>query len=98
MGGFQNCDLSFDRVIIDDHGHVASFKYYEQFKPRAVEMGDVVKGEAPGRLSDEERIITYCGGIALHDLYIAAKVLELAAERDDVPEFEMGAPETRFWI
>lgn len=98
MGGFQNCDLFFDRVIIDDHAHTSSFKYYEQFKPRAVEMGDVVRGVAPGRANDDERIITYCGGIALHDLYIASKVLELAGERDDVPEVDMGFPETRFWI
>lgn len=98
MGGFQNCDLRFDRVVIDDYAHASSFRYYEQFKPRAVEMSDVVRGVASGRANDEERVVVYCGGIALHDLYIASKVLDIAEQRGDAPEVPMSAPSERFWI
>ena len=98
MGGFWNCDLFFDRVVIDDHAHAKSFRYYNQFEPRAVEMSDVVRGVAPGRENDEQRVVVYCGGIALHDLYIAAKVLDVAAQRGDAPDVPMSAPSERFWI
>ncbi len=30
--GFQNCDLFFDKFIIDDYEHVKGFKYFNKFK------------------------------------------------------------------
>ncbi len=96
--GFQNCDLTFDKIIIDDHKHVASFKYYDQFKDKAVEISAIENGKAIGRENDSQRIIAYCGGLALHDIYIAAKVMEIVEEKDDVEEVVMNMPQERFWI
>lgn len=68
--GFQNCDLFFDRVIIDDYEHTKKFKYFNEFK-NVTELKDVPS------LSDAEkqgRIIAYNVGIALHDVYFAKKI------------------------
>jgi ornithine cyclodeaminase/alanine dehydrogenase-like protein (mu-crystallin family) len=71
--GFQNCDLFFDRVIIDDYEHTKKFKYFNEFK-NVTELKDVPA------LSDAEkqgRIIAYNVGIALHDVYFAKKIYGL---------------------
>ena len=96
--GFQNCDLAFDKVIIDDYAHVASYRYYEQFKDKTVQMAEIVGKAKKGRDNDTQRIIAYCGGIALHDIYIAYKIYELAIERRLGSEITMASPTERFWI
>lgn len=96
--GFQNCDLTFDKIIIDDHGHVSSFKYYNEFKNRAIEVEAIERGLHPGRENDNERIVAYCGGIALHDIYIAAQLLRIAEERNDLENIVMQQPVERYWI
>ncbi len=96
--GFQNCDLFFDKVFIDDYGHVKSFKYYDKFKDKAVEISKLVNGTVKGRESDDERIVVYCGGIALHDIYFAYKIYQIAEKKGDLPDFNMNFPSERFWI
>ena len=54
--GFQNCDLTFDKIFGDDRGHVCGFKYFNQFKSFH-EFSEVLLGQVPGRESDDERII-----------------------------------------
>jgi alanine dehydrogenase len=93
--GFQNCDLFFDKVFVDDIGHVKDFKYFDRFKSCS-EVSDVVLGAVPGRINDKERIIAYCGGIALHDIYFARKIIDLVG--DKCPDVLMQLPDTRFWI
>lgn len=73
--GFQGCDLSFDKIFGDDYGHIEGFKYFHQFKSFN-EVCDVVNGNCPGRENDQERIIAYNIGIALHDIVFAKKILE----------------------
>lgn len=93
--GFQNCDLFFDKVFVDDIGHVKDFKYYDKFKS-LTEVSDVVTGAAHGRTNNNERIIVYCGGIALHDLYFARKIIDYINE--NAIDVTMRLPDTRFWI
>jgi ornithine cyclodeaminase/alanine dehydrogenase len=71
--GFQNCDLFFDKVFADDTEHVRDFKYFNRFKSFA-EMDQVLRGEHKGRTTDDERILSYNIGIALHDIYIARMI------------------------
>lgn len=78
--GFGNCDLFFDKVFADDTGHVSGFKYFDRFNSFA-EVSDVVLGKAPGRESDEERIIAYNIGISLHDIYFAGKLYEFIGNK-----------------
>ena len=74
--GFQNCDTVFDRIIVDDRGHVCGFKYFNEFKEFA-ELSDVLSGKDPGRTSDNQRIIAYNIGLGLHDVVFGKKILEI---------------------
>ena len=94
--GFQNCDLAFEKVYVDDIGHVEKYRYYEEFKARMTRITEVAKGEKPGRENDTERILVYNGGLAIFDLYWAMKIIEKAGDRALV--IPMGYPQERFWI
>ena len=94
--GFQNCDLVFDRIIVDDVNHVMKYRYYEQFKDRMVRITDVVNKRVAGRSNDKERILVYNGGIALHDMYWAMKIEQKIG--DDCPKIPMSYPTDRFWL
>lgn len=39
--GFQNCDLTFDKIFCDDIPHISGFKYFNQYKS-ITEMTDVL--------------------------------------------------------
>lgn len=93
--GFTNCDLFFDKVYADDYGHVKHFRYFDKFKKFA-EVSDVVNGKMPGRESDEERILVYNIGIALHDIYYAGQIFRKLGDKAKEIQFE--APKDRFWI
>ncbi|HZH87973.1 MAG TPA: hypothetical protein VFD78_02235 [Chitinophagaceae bacterium] len=75
--GFQNCDLFFNKIFADDEAHVEDFKYFSQFKTFG-EIDKVLLGEMKGRESDDERILSYNIGIALHDIYLAKKIYNLS--------------------
>ncbi len=73
--GFMDCDLVFDKIFGDDTGHLKNFKNFNKFK-RFEEICDVVNGKVKGRESDDERIIAYSVGIALHDITLANIIYE----------------------
>ena len=93
--GFQNCDLVFDKVYADDTGHVCGFKYFDQFRKFA-EIQNVLAGEAPGRASDDERILSYNIGLGLHDVVYASKIYEIL--KDQSSEIELVRETEKFWI
>lgn len=74
--GFQNCDTVFDKVFADDEGHVRGFRYFDQFRNFG-ELSDVLTGKICGRSSNDERILSYNIGLALHDVYFAVKIRDL---------------------
>ena len=74
---FQNCDLFFDKIFADDVEHVKDFKYFNKFKSFG-EIDQVLKKKIIGRSSPKERILSYNIGIALHDIYIARKIYDIA--------------------
>lgn len=96
--GFQNCDLCFDKVIVDDIEHVKSYKYYEQFKNKIAEVSRIEKNEITGRDNNEQRIVAYCGGIALHDIYCGYKIYQLAQESGVGVEMDMKYPQMHLWV
>lgn len=93
--GFQNCDLFFDRIYADDTGHVSEFKYFDKFK-QFDEFANVLLGQNTGRTSDEERILVYNIGIALHDIYFALKIYDIA--KDSFPELTLNMTDEKFWV
>lgn len=96
MRGLQNCDTTFDRVFGDDTDHVKGFKYFPQYK-NYNEIGEVLAGRDPGRKSQEQRIIDYNYGLALHDVVYASKIFELVADKD-VPSIEIIKETEKFWV
>lgn len=74
--GFQNCDLVFDKVYGDDYGHIKDFKYFNKFK-QFNEVAEVLKNKSLGRSNNEERILAYNIGLAIHDIFFAQKILNL---------------------
>lgn len=96
MRGLQNCDTTFDRVFGDDTDHVKGFKYFSQYKDYN-EIGEVLAGRDPGRKSQEQRIIDYNYGLALHDVVYASKIYEMVAD-NDVPSVEIIKETEKFWV
>lgn len=74
--GFQNCDLFFDKVYGDLTGQISGFKYFDRFKIFD-EFAQVVIGKNPGRENNQERILVYNIGMALHDIYIGNRILSM---------------------
>ena len=77
MRGFQNCDVFFDKVFGDDTGQIRGFKYFSQFR-QYDELHRVLQGKTPGRINNDERILSYNYGIGLHDIVFASKIYELS--------------------
>ncbi len=80
--GFQNCDLVFDKIFADDTSHVSNFKYFNQYRNFG-ELGDVLQGKILGRKNNEERIISYNIGIALHDVVFSHHIIRLCKELEN---------------
>ena len=75
MRGFQNCDLFFDKVYGDETSQIKNFKYFDKFR-QYDELHHVLQGKNPGRTSNDERILCYNYGIALHDIVFASRIFE----------------------
>ena len=94
--GFQNCDLFFDKVFVDDIGHVKDFKYFNSFKS-CDEFSKVLLEEIQGRSDDKERILAYNIGIALHDTFFASEIFKrLSALSPDIDINESNL--SKFWV
>ena len=93
--GFQNCDLFFDKVFGDDTGQIQKFKYFNQFREYD-EIHHVLQGKNPGRTNDDERILSYNYGIALHDIVFASCIYE-KAEANGV-SFEYIKQNQKIWV
>lgn len=96
--GFQNCDLFFDKVYGDDTGHICGFKYFSQFK-HFDELSNVLRGIAPGRENDNERIICYNIGLGLHDALFASKIYDMITSGGvEVESFNQKKETQKAWI
>lgn len=95
--GFTNCDLFFDKVYADDHGHICHFKNFDKFKYFA-EVTDVLNGSAVGRENDNERILAYNIGLSIHDINFAAHIYELVKDSKDLLDIDLEGPKQKFWI
>lgn len=94
--GFQNCDLFFDKFIVDDISHVQNFKYFNQFK-ETHELSDVLKNNKLGRINDKERIMAYNIGNSIFDIYFAKKIYDLVKDKE-LNEINLLPPTDKYWI
>lgn len=81
--GFMDCDLVFDRVIVDDFGHVHGFKNYDYFK-NCHELSEVLLNPKLGRNNNEERIIAYNIGLSILDVGFAKKLYDCFKDKEDI--------------
>lgn len=95
--GFQNCDLFFDRVFADDEDHVKEFKHFNKFKSFN-ETSRVLLNQSEGRTSENERILSYNIGLALHDTYFASKIYELISNDASLPTISLEKSKDKFWL
>ena len=93
--GFQNCDLFFDKVFGDDTGQIQTWKYFNQFHEYD-EIHHVLQGKNPGRTNDDERILSYNYGLALHDIVFASKIYEKAINTSQGFEYQKQNQKT--WV
>ncbi|MRI32435.1 hypothetical protein EOPP23_05480 [Endozoicomonas sp. OPT23] len=71
-----------DLLVTDSHEQVSSFlagKY--NIPSSSLELGEVVAGLQKGRVSQEQRILNFNLGLAIHDIAIAHRVCQLASEK-----------------
>ena len=93
--GFQNCDLFFDKVFGDDTGQIQNWKYFKKFKEYD-EIHHVLQGKNLGRTNDEERILSYNYGLALHDIVFASKIYEKVINTSQ--GFEYQKQDKKIWV
>ena len=72
------------------------FKNFDQFNQFA-EVADVVNGRAVGRERDDERILVYNIGVAMHDIVFAAKLYE-RMDKEKLVDIDLCQPEKKFWV
>jgi ornithine cyclodeaminase/alanine dehydrogenase-like protein (mu-crystallin family) len=94
--GFQNCDLFFDRIFVDDTEHIKDFKNFEHFKYKD-KIANVLRGISFGRTNDNERILSYNIGIALHDIYYASKIYDMIKKKQ-YKDILLTKPVDKFWM
>ena len=98
--GFTAQDLTFDKVLADDRGHVKDFRNFDRFRSFA-EVCDVVCGRAPGRENDDERILAYNIGVSTQDIGFAAQIYALLKESgglERLPDIDLQGPTEKFWV
>lgn len=91
--GGWNTDVlvKMDKVVTDDwsqFSHFANSIYSPKPDPHA-ELSDIVCGRKAGRESDQERIIDFNVGLAIHDIVVGNRVLEKAKEQGLGTELEL---------
>lgn len=94
--GFQNCDLFFDKFIVDDINHTKDFKYFKEFK-EVHELAEIIKDPILARNNDKQRIIAYNVGNANFDIYFAKKIFDML-EKDNLMDIDLKSPKDKFWI
>lgn len=94
--GFQNCDLFFDKVFGDDTDQIRNWKYFSKFR-QYDELHHVLQGSNPGRTSQEERILSYNYGLALHDLVFASKIYDRIKDTE-FDTFSYSRQDVKTWM
>ncbi len=85
--GWERATLSLmDKFIVDDwqqFSHVQGGKdgYYAPLPDLFAELGEIVIGKKPGRENNNERIINFNFGMAIHDVSMASQVLAKAQQK-----------------
>ena len=91
-GGWNTDVLTkMDKMLTDDWGQFSHFaqSVYTPMPDPYAELSEVVTGKKPGRENDQERIIDFNVGLAIHDIVVGTRVLEKAKEQGIGTELEL---------
>ena len=73
-----------DRFVCDDRGLVETYnrdgKYTDGLPEKICTIGEIINGDAPGRLNDDEFVIASSHGVALSDVVLAQMIYDRAQE------------------
>ena len=73
-----------DRFVCDDKGLVETYnrdgKYTDGLPEKIYTIGEIINGDVPGRLNDDEFVIASSHGVALSDVILAQMIYEKALE------------------
>lgn len=94
--GFQNCDLFFDKVFGDDTDQIRNWKYFSMFR-QYDELHHVLLGSNPGRTSQDERVLCYNYGLALHDIVYASKIYDVISGKE-CETFNYSRQNQKLWM
>ncbi len=94
--GFQNCDLFFDKVFGDDTDQIRNWRYFSRFH-QFDELHHVLQGVNPGRANQEERILSYNYGLALHDIVYASKIYDRVKDTE-IDYFSYNRQDAKLWM
>ena len=94
--GFQNCDLCFDKVCGYDTDQIRNWKYFSRFH-QFDELHHVLQGVNPGRANQEERILSYNYGLALHDIVYASKIYDRVKDTE-IDYFSYNRQDAKLWM
>lgn len=75
MRGFKECDKVFEHVITSDLESIKKFQYYGEMR-KLSRLNEVLKGVIKTREKSTDRVLVYNLGIALYDIYFAAKLYD----------------------
>jgi ornithine cyclodeaminase/alanine dehydrogenase-like protein (mu-crystallin family) len=69
-----------DRLVVDDWGQLSTSlgAFYDLPDAPDAELGEIVTGRKPGRESDDQRILDFNYGMAIHDVAMSSEVLARA--------------------
>ena len=93
-GGWEEDILTkFDKFVCDDWEQmkvgIGMSQYTTHVPGPYAELGEIASGKKPGRENDQEKIINFNYGLAIHDMLCATRVLEKAKEKGLGVELEL---------
>ena len=94
--GFGNIYYLFDKVYMDDYGHLSHLDNFDRFKNKG-ELSDILTGKSEGRISEKEKIISYNIGLSMHDILFAKKIYE-KNKNVKFEEIKLNKINTKYWL
>ena len=76
LRGFMDCDIEFDHIITSDMVSIQKFKNYPYMR-KVTLINDIIKGKECTREKVDDRVLVYNCGLAIYDIYFAAKMYEM---------------------
>ena len=85
-----------EESVCDDTDQIRNWKYFSRFH-QFDELHHVLQGINPGRANQEERILSYNYGLALHDIVYASKIYDRVKDTE-IDYFSYNRQDAKLWM